>query len=57
MRWLVDNRFREPAISVVFHPLGILFYLLNVIYSGARWLVGAGVTWKERFYGKESTIE
>jgi chlorobactene glucosyltransferase len=57
MRWLVDSRFREPAVSVFFHPLGILFYLLNVIYSGARWLVGAGVTWKERFYGRESTIE
>jgi chlorobactene glucosyltransferase len=57
MRWLVDNRFREPAISVWFHPLGMLFYLVNVLYSGGRWLVGTGVTWKERFYGKESTIE
>jgi chlorobactene glucosyltransferase len=57
MRWLVDNRFREPSISIWFHPFGMLFYLLNVLYSGGRWLVGAGVTWKERFYGKESTIE
>ncbi|MGD1118946.1 MAG: glycosyltransferase [Dehalococcoidales bacterium] len=57
MRWLVDNRFREPAVSVWLHPIGMLFYLCNVIYSGGRWLVGAGVTWKERFYGKESTVE
>jgi chlorobactene glucosyltransferase len=57
MRWLVDNRFREPNISIWFHPIGVLFYLLNAIYSGVRWLVGAGVTWKERFYSKESTVE
>jgi chlorobactene glucosyltransferase len=57
MRWLVDSRFKEPSISVFFHPIGIMFYLLNVIYCALRWLVGAGVTWKERFYGRESTIE
>jgi len=57
MRWLIDKRFREPAISVWFHPVGILFYIINVIYSGGRWLIGAGVTWKERFYGRESTVE
>ncbi len=57
MRWMVDSRFREPAISVWFHPIGMLFYLVNVLYSGGRWLVGAGVTWKERFYGKESPVE
>jgi chlorobactene glucosyltransferase len=57
MRWLVDNRFQEPAVSIWFHPFGMLFYFANVLYAGGRWLVGAGVTWKERFYGKESTIE
>ena len=57
MRWLVDSRFREPAISMWFHPIGLMFYLVNVVYSWARWLAGAGVTWKERFYGKESTVE
>jgi chlorobactene glucosyltransferase len=57
MRWLIDNRFREPAISIWFHPIGLMFYLINVLYSGGRWLVGAGVTWKERFYSKESTVE
>jgi chlorobactene glucosyltransferase len=57
MRWLVDSRFHEPAISIWFHPIGMLYYLFNVLYAGARWLVGTGVTWKERFYGKESTVE
>jgi chlorobactene glucosyltransferase len=57
MRWMVDSRLREPPVSMWFQPIGLLFYLLNVIYSGGRWLVGAGVTWKERFYGKESTVE
>jgi chlorobactene glucosyltransferase len=57
MRWLVDNRFREPAISVWFHPIGLLFYLADVLYAMGRWLIGAGISWKERFYGKESTIE
>ena len=57
MRWLVDNRFQEPSISVWLHPLGFLFYVLNVLHAGGRWLVGAGVTWKERFYGRESVVE
>jgi chlorobactene glucosyltransferase len=57
MRWLVDSRFREPAISMWFHPIGLMFYLVNVIYSWVRWVAGTGVTWKERFYGKESTVE
>jgi chlorobactene glucosyltransferase len=57
MRWLVDNRFHEPSISMWFHPIGLLFYLANVLYAMGRWVIGAGVTWKERFYGKESTVE
>jgi chlorobactene glucosyltransferase len=56
MRWLVDNRFREPGVSIFFHPLGLGFYLLNVLHSGLRWMVGAGVTWKERFYGGEESV-
>jgi chlorobactene glucosyltransferase len=57
MRWLADSRLREPGISMWFHPLGLAFYLLNVVYSGGKWLLGAGITWKERFYGGESTVE
>jgi chlorobactene glucosyltransferase len=57
VRWMIDSRFKEPPVSMWFTPAGILFYLVDVIYAGARWMVGAGITWKERFYGKESTIE
>jgi hypothetical protein len=56
MRWLVDNRFKEPAGSFIFHPLGFLFLFLNVLHAGARWLVGAGVSWKERVYGGEESV-
>jgi chlorobactene glucosyltransferase len=56
MRWLVDNRFKEPAISAWLHLLGIGYIFVIVLYSFARWLVGAGVSWKERTYGEEETI-
>jgi hypothetical protein len=56
MRWLVDKRFKEPLISTVFHPIGFSILILNVIYSGSRQAVGAGVRWKERLYSKESSV-
>jgi chlorobactene glucosyltransferase len=56
MRRLVDSRFREPAISAWLHPLGISCLIVIVAYSVLRWLVGAGVTWKERLYGGEESI-
>ncbi len=56
MRWLVDNRFKEPAGSVIFHPLGLLFLFVDVLYAGGRYLVGAGISWKERVYGGEESI-
>jgi chlorobactene glucosyltransferase len=56
VRWLVDNRFREPGISVWFHILGFAFLFVNVLWFGGRWLVGAGVSWKERVYGREESV-
>ena len=56
IRWLVDNRFREPNISVWFHIFGLLFLFVNVLWFGGRWLVGAGVSWKERVYGREESV-
>jgi chlorobactene glucosyltransferase len=56
MRRLVDNRFREPAISAWLHPLGMSYIIVIVVHSILRWLVGAGVTWKERIYGGEESI-
>jgi chlorobactene glucosyltransferase len=56
MRWLVDNRFKEPAISAWLHLLGIGYIFVIVLYSFGRWLVGTGVSWKERTYGEEEPI-
>jgi hypothetical protein len=30
---------------------------LAFLYAGMRRLVGAGVSWKKRLYGRESTVE
>lgn len=57
MRWLIDTRFKEPVVSSCLHPLGIVFLFAAVVYAMGRWLFGAGVTWKERVYGRESAIE
>jgi len=57
MRWLPDNRFRVPVISTLLHPLGLLFIIVICFYAIAQQLVGAGVCWKDRLYGKESTVE
>jgi chlorobactene glucosyltransferase len=56
MRWLVDNRFKEPPVSAWLHPLGMGYIFVVVVYSFLRWMVGAGVSWKERVYGEEESI-
>ena len=56
MRFLVDTRFKESAISTWLHLLGITYILVIVLYSIWRWLTGAGVSWKERAYGKEESV-
>jgi chlorobactene glucosyltransferase len=57
MRWLVDNRFKASLISTPVHPLGFLYIILTCLYAIAEQLVGAGVYWKNRLYGKESTAD
>ena len=57
MRGLVDSRFREPAVSVLFHPVGFSFLFVSSLYAGGRRIVGAGVSWKQRLYGGESPVE
>ncbi len=57
MRWLVDNNFREPAISTALHPIGFSFLLASVVYGTARKILGMGIRWKDRLYSKESTID
>ena len=57
MRGLIDSRFREPAVSVLFHPVGFSFLFVSSLYAGGRRIVGAGVSWKQRLYGGESPVE
>ena len=57
MRWLVDKRFKEPVISTLLHPVGFSFLFLVGLYAGSRQIVGAGVRWKKRLYGRESYVE
>ena len=56
IRWLVDARFKAPAVSVWLHLMGIFYLVLIVFYASWRWWIGAGVTWKEREYGEEESI-
>jgi len=57
MRWLVDNRFKEPLVSTLLHPLGFSFLFLAGLHAGARRVTGAGVHWKKRLYRKESCVD
>ena len=57
MRWALDSHYREPGVSMWLHPIGLGFYLLDVLYTAWRWLNGAPVTWKDRSYSKESQAE
>jgi chlorobactene glucosyltransferase len=50
MRWLVDNRFKEPFISAFVHPVGFSFLILAVINAGWRLVLGQSVRWKDRLY-------
>jgi chlorobactene glucosyltransferase len=57
MRWLVDNRFKEPGISLFLHPIGLSFLFVASFCAIFRWAAGAGVRWKERLYTRESNVE
>jgi len=57
MRWLVDNRFKEPLVSTLLHPLGFSFLFIAGLYAGLRRIIGAGVHWKRRLYDRESCVE
>jgi len=57
MRWRVDNRFKEPVVSTLLHPVGLAFLFLAAFYAVFQRAVGAGVQWKERLYRRESSVE
>ena len=57
MRWLVDNRFKEPTVSTFLHPVGFSFLILTALYAGWRQVLGSGVRWKKRLYDRESLVD
>lgn len=57
MRWLVDSHFRNPLISTLMHPLGFSFLILDVIYALSCRILGTGIQWKDRLYGRKAGIE
>jgi len=54
MRWLVDSHFRSPLISTLMHPFGFAFLVLDVIYSLSCRIIGTGIEWKDRLYGRKA---
>ena len=56
-RWIVDIRMKASWLSALFHPLGILFYLLDAVYVFACRLIGTGVRWKDCVYDSHSGVE
>lgn len=57
MRYIVDRRFGESRLSFLLYPVSIIFLIAVVIYGMVRQLTGAGVSWKNRVYGKASDID
>jgi hypothetical protein len=58
MRRLSDRHFdNNSIISVVLHPVGILFLMLVVANAITRKLAGTGIRWKERLYIEESSAD
>ena len=57
MRWLVDNLFKASVISTPLHPVGLFFIILVCIRAIVKQVRGASVYWKNRLYGRESTVE
>ena len=55
-RFLAGRRFSQPKISIVLHPVGILFLVLVAFYASYQYLTGAGVRWKGRVYDAGSQI-
>jgi hypothetical protein len=53
-RVLAIRRFRQPWISALVHPLGVLLLLVLQWHALLRSLAGAQVTWKSRAYASGS---
>jgi len=57
MRLITDTYFKGSHLSLVFHPLGMVFLILTVLYGASRRALGAGVAWKDRVYNSLTQIK
>ncbi len=57
IRLIANLRFHESPLAAIFHPLAIAFLIFNAVVTLLRRALGAGVAWKKRSYGGESSIE
>lgn len=57
MRCATDRYFREPLVVFLFHPLGLGYIILVMLYTVAKRTVGAGVAWKDRVYDSRSQVK
>lgn len=54
MTW--DRLFHVPSLYAFLHPLSVLAFGLIAVTSGARSLLGGGIEWKGRRYGRRRPV-
>ncbi|MDD5494735.1 MAG: hypothetical protein PHG36_08725, partial [Dehalococcoidia bacterium] len=57
MRLITDTYFKGSHLSLVFHPLGMVFLIFTILYGSSRRALGAGVAWKDRVYNSLTQIK
>jgi len=57
MRYLLKRHFKESIFSTVLHPVGLSFFFVDSLWAFSRRVVGRGVQWKSREYGRKTGIE
>jgi len=57
MRYLLKRHFKESIFSMVLHPVGLSFFFADSIWTFSRRVMGKGVQWKKREYGRKTGIE
>ncbi|HHE41372.1 MAG TPA: hypothetical protein ENL12_01835, partial [Dehalococcoidia bacterium] len=55
-RFACDRALGEPAVCSLLTPLGIVFFLLAMLYGTALRLAGRQVHWKRRSYGGNMAV-
>jgi chlorobactene glucosyltransferase len=56
-RLMTDMQTNASCYSTLFHPIGIIFYVFEVIFMSIRHIAGGGVKWKDIVYDSDSGVE